>query len=533
MSPGPIRLIRYERLVTPAEHLEVLVEPPFPALGVATGGTLRTALREQLHLRSPVILTGHQAEFFHAGVFAKLIAAHELARRTGGQAVFLTVDSDVPKAQQLIVPQLAARGVRRVEVPIPGIDPQHAFEAQPRMSRAAWLQFFASVTSLCQWHDRSLLPVFARGWLTTEEPEPSFCDALWRAHAAAAGALGLDGIHELRMSQLCQTPAFRTFAATILLDPRRCAQFYNAAQTAYRQRHRVRSRGRPVPPLAVHENAVEVPLWVLRAGQPRRRLFAAPHGDRVDLVAEGHVIGALSRSELADGGPWALEREGWQFRPRALALSGFARLFLADLFIHGIGGAKYDEMMEEFAEPLVRASPLLGGASLAPAGCVSATLHLPLPHSNIRAADVAAARQRARDLRHNPQRHLPNAPEPLVSERARLVRRALELREHAPHEHDSRRATFTAIRHVNQRMLETDPWRAAQYDEHARTVETQWQLDRLALDREYFYALHPRESLVELVGRVGQALGHSPGQSQVIGPFPQVRDPSPGPEAGA
>jgi hypothetical protein len=502
MSSGPTRLIRYERLVTPAAHLGILVEPPAPELRPVpdkTAGALRTALRAQLQLSGPVVVTGHQAEFFHAGVFAKVIATHELARRAGGRGVFLTVDSDIPKTRQFVVPQITARGVRRVEVPIPGADPQRAFEAQPRMPRAAWLQFFASAASLCEWGDRSLLPVFARGWLTTDGPDPPYCDALARAHAAAAGTLGLEGVRELRMSQLCQTPAFRAFAGALLHQARRGAERYNAAQAAFRQRHRVRSRGRPVPPLVIDEQAVEVPLWIVHDGEPRRRLFAAARGDAVDLLAEQRVIGSVSRVELAGGGPWALEREGWQLRPRALALSAFARLFLADLFIHGIGGAKYDEMMEQFAAEFFP-------SQLAPACCVTATLHLPLPHSNVRPADIAAARHQARDLRCNPQRHVSGASETLVAERARLVRRALELRDHAPHDHDSRRASFQAIRHLSQRLLETDPWQAAQYDERVRTLEAQWQLDQIALDREYFYALHTQEALAELVTGVRAAL---------------------------
>jgi hypothetical protein len=499
MSPGPTRLIRYERLVTPAEHLGVLVEPPAPEVRAVPDRT-RGALHAELNLSGPVVVTGHQAEFFHAGVFAKMIAVHELARRVGGQAVFLTVDSDVPKTQQLVVPQVTARGVRRVGVPIPGVDLLRAFEAQPRVSRAAWLQFFAGVTALCEWGDRSLLPAFARGWLTIEQPDPSYCDALARAHAAAAEALGLGGTRELRMSQLCPTAAFRTFAAAMLRNARRCAAQYNAAQAAYRQRHRVRSRGRPVLPLVIDEQAVELPLWIIHDGEPRQRLFVARRGDGVDLLAGQRAIGSLSRSELASGEPWALERAGWQLRPRALALSAFARLFLADLFVHGIGGAKYDEMMEEFIEPLARES------RLAPACCVTATVRLPLPHSNVRLADIAAARHQAHDLRHNPHRHLQNAHEALLMERAQLVRRALDLRDHTPHDHDSRRATFQALRRVNRRMLETDPWRAAQYDERVRALEAQWQTDRVALDREYFYALHTQDTLAELVARVGQAL---------------------------
>ncbi len=506
--------------MTPAEHLDVLVEPATPQLhrllpdeldvrldGVplldTTLGALRRQLRAQLHLAGPLILTGHQAEFFHAGVFAKTIAAHALVARVGGQAAFLLVDSDIPKTRQLAVPQVTSRGVRRVEVPIPGCDPQRPFESQPRVSRADWLQFFASITSLFELGDRSLLPIFARAWLTTKQPDPPYCDALARAQAAVEEALGLTDVRELRMSQLSQTPAFRAFAAAMLLDAHRCAAQYNAAQTACRLRHRIRSRGRPVPPLTVTDQAVELPFWLVRHGESRHRLFAATRGEQIELLADDRPCGELRRDELAHAAasatPWPLERAGWTVRPRALALSAFARLFLADLFIHGIGGAKYDEMMEEFARGFFGVAP-------APACCVSATLRLPLPHSHLRRTDVAAARHQSRDLRYNPQRHLHGVPAKLLQQRAALVGQGLDLRLHRPREHARRRLVFRELRRVNEQMLGTDPWRAAQYEQRAQTLEAQWRLDQIALDREYFYALHPQATVAQLVSAVRQAL---------------------------
>ena len=38
--------------------------------------------------------------------------------------------------------------------------------------------------------------------------------------------------------------------------------------------------------------------------------------------------------------------DGWELRPRALTLTIWARLLIADLFVHGIGGAKYDRISD-------------------------------------------------------------------------------------------------------------------------------------------------------------------------------------------
>jgi hypothetical protein len=60
------------------------------------------------------------------------------------------------------------------------------------------------------------------------------------------------------------------------------------------------------------------------------RLPLSPDRDAADAVAALRELSA----------------RGIRFRTRALTTTLFARLFLADLFVHGIGGAKYDEMTD-------------------------------------------------------------------------------------------------------------------------------------------------------------------------------------------
>jgi hypothetical protein len=79
MSLSATRIIQYQRLQTPEEHLGVLIEPPSPGLVAAlrggpgaawqdtrlldtTLGALRRQLRQRLGLTGPVVLTGHQPE---------------------------------------------------------------------------------------------------------------------------------------------------------------------------------------------------------------------------------------------------------------------------------------------------------------------------------------------------------------------------------------------------------------------------------------------------------------------------------------
>src|SRR5262249_38090441 len=96
----------------------------------------------------------------------------------------------------------------------------------------------------------------------------------------------------------------------------------------------------------------------------------------------------------------------------------FARLFLADLFVHGIGGGKYDELTDEVLRRVYRIKP--------PAFLIlSATLLLPFPRQPCTDADFRRLSHALRDLAWNPQRHLPEHPAAealrLAQEKKRLM----------------------------------------------------------------------------------------------------------------
>ena len=107
--------------------------------------------------------------------------------------------------------------------------------------------------------------------------------------------------------------------------------------------------------------------------------------------------------------PLALRGDAWEesieklrtlslaIRPRALALTLFFRLFYCDLFIHGIGGAKYDEA----ADFIIREY-----FGIVPPCYLAASLTL-FPDLGIRGApegEMERLQNRARDLKFKPER---------------------------------------------------------------------------------------------------------------------------------
>lgn len=508
-------MIRLERLVAPREHGRVLVEPEGAELrrllreevrgadvrvGDVTLAELRASLRRRLGVDGPVILSGHQAEFYHAGVFAKAIAASLLSAGVGAAPWFLWVDSDVPRTTSLAVPERTGHALRRVNVEYMAPPGEVPAESLPALALDQWREFFAQVSERSRAAESSVLPTFVAGWLGGGAVH--LVDGLACGRGAVERTLELRPARDLRVSELSQTPEFAALLGHALLNAGALAAAYNGALEAYRRRFRVRAHGRPVPPL-VCDSRVEVPFWAYRPGEARRRLFVSGGADRVSLYAGDERIGVVSGASLA-----RFERVAdladalgaWRVRPRALALSGFTRLLLSDVFVHGIGGARYDVMTDDVVRRFLGCEP-------APMACVTATLHVEQTSQRVTRDELIAARRRSRDLRFNPQRYLRSVPAELLENRDALLVRSERLRALQPRDRAARRVVFGEIRRVNEQILKTDPWRAAEFDQRIDSLLHDWRASQIALDREYFYAFHSQSALASLVRGLRSALG--------------------------
>src|SRR5207249_6511614 len=161
------------------------------------------------------------------------------------------------------------------------------------------------------------------------------------------------------------------------------------------------------------------------------RLMAKRSGDTIELRVGEEIWPALPLNPLSSIAAWQeLERAGLKVRPRALTNTLFARLFVADLFIHGIGGGKYDELTDEIIRRYYGAEP--------PAYMVlSGTLFLPFPTYPTSADDCRRFARKMRDLRCNPQRYLdPEAGDPRT---AALVKQKQQWIERKPQDAEDKR----------------------------------------------------------------------------------------------
>jgi predicted transcriptional regulator len=505
-----IVMVDFTALSTPARDGETLVQPGPDALaGMAeanhrrlSGCACRIHGRPLRHLReatramitggapdAPIVVTGHQPEFYHAGVWAKNFVASRLAAALGGHAVNLVVDNDAPKKTTITVPHLRDRMLAAQEVPFAEYRVGWAFEQFDAIDARGGARLIDEIRGALgrDAYDASCLPIMEPA-LTSPERDWDLVEQVTAARKRAEQRFGLD-LQERRVSQVWTGPLL----LDILLNADRFAACYNAALQEYRQSLGISGPNRPVPDLTSRDDRIELPVWVYRRAQARRRLFLDRQCEKITLYADNDAIGSLGVHDLVHGG--AGERLGavlgWRFRPRALTLTLWARLLLADVFIHGIGGAKYDRITDNLIRRYFEIEP----PGMA---CVSATIRMPMKRFGVEPADLIEARHRLRDVRYNPQRYL-SAIEggyaDLVQQRVDAIAESTRLAREDPQNHGARRAVFQAIRRRNAQLLTVDPGIERRLAGHVGRIEQQLAHNRVADSRGYFFGLLPMGKL--------------------------------------
>lgn len=473
----------------------------------------------------PWFVTGHQPVLAHPGVWSKNFVAHGMARQTAGVSLNLIVDNDLLASTKISVP--ARQDDRLVLQNIPFAEelsrtPWEEVEISSEDSSAdMFAQFGARVCEAMQpWQ---IEPLMTRYW-------PAVIDRLPRTRRLSdlfsAGRHEIEmrwGVNnlELPISRMCQLPTCLQFIGHMLHHAREFAEIHNQVLAEYRRLYRIRSSTHPVPALEVGDGRCEAPFWIWKAGErQRRRLFVQQRDGELALSDGRETIATLPASENFHSSSAVmlehlqeLASRDYRLRTRALTTTLFARLGVADLFIHGIGGAQYDEMTDRIINRFfgIRAPRFL---------TVTSTLHLPLEamlgtESRIGHDEPGKLAHQLRDLRYNPDRHLADIHDArdasvaaLIAEKRELARQQREvdsLTGQTAAQRRQRRAAnhrrYRRLHDINELLL---PYIATQKHD----VETVFQhLDRrlrnqrIRYNREYSVWLYPEEELHRFYAR--------------------------------
>ncbi len=517
--------IAYKRLRAPREDGEVLFDPPLADeaafleqnlalrqqaeldLAGCRLSTLRATARRRVLAEArrytaeyrdlpdsrdasdtPLILAGHQPELVHPGVWFKNFVLSSLAQRTAAQAVNLLIDNDAVKSVALRVPTGTAADPVAISVDMDAQAAPIPYEERRVLDHAVFESFGARVAAAV----RPLIrhPLIGDFWplaTTAAAAHGNLGRALAAARHTLEGRWGLSTL-ELPLSRVCEEWTFCQFALCLLRDAARFQEIHNSALAAYRQVNRVRSHTHPVPDLLRQDGWLEVPFWLWTRTDPTRRpVFVRREESAVVITDRRGLRIALPVGTDEDVARSAERMGGWRaqgirLRPRALITTLYARLVLSDVFIHGIGGAKYDQLTDAIVRQFFGVEPLEYVVA-------TATLKLPVPRRSIALADVARVDQMLRELRYHPELYVDGdaAARPLVAAKRRWI-----AQQTLPHE---RRARHAEVERINRQLFALLQQRYTQLLAERNELRALWRKQTILNSREYAFCLFPGETL--------------------------------------
>jgi len=524
--------VEYHRLRAPREHGQTLVEPPLDEAGGLLErnetdrqawdfdlcgksiGELATEARQQLirdahsytseyldvgpvdalSYENPrwLVLAGHQPGLFHPGVWAKNRALGYLGQRYRALAINILVDNDVMRSPSIRVPSGSISRPRVAAIAFDSPDDLVPYEERQIVDRSTFDSFADRVSErLSTLVKKPMIEPFWPSAIQAADSTGNLGQSLAQARHIWEARWQSPTL-ELPLSRVCQADPFRQFMLHLLANLAGFRQIYNDSVINYRHVNHIRSHSHPVPNLTKRGDWIEAPFWIWdRNNRLRRHLFVRRQGNQlllsdladVELAIESPITGQTADvlEQLAQ-----YEASGYKIRPRALITTMYSRLLLGDLFVHGIGGAKYDQLTDAIIERFfgVRSPSYM---------VVSATCHLPIPREEIVHDDVRRVERHLRDIRFHPEVHLDDncLDQPEVAELVALKQRWIA----ATPEKKQLRQRHRDIKSVNDSLQPCLRQRREQLEQERSQLVAALRNEGILRSREYAFCLFPQHVL--------------------------------------
>jgi hypothetical protein len=213
------------------------------------------------------------------------------------------------------------------------------------------------------------------------------------------------------------------------------------------------------------------------------------HWQKISLAISDDRDATAAAQQISE-----LSSRGIKLRTRALTTTLFARLVLGDLFLHGIGGAKYDQVTDQ----IVR---LFFGFEPPEFATVSATLRLPIVHEASDFSDPGQWQRRLRELEYHPEQYVQANGDGTAAELIATKRRWVDVNKTPENAHERHRG----IAEANEALQPFVAPLREQIERERDELQQRRRGDAILRSRDYSFCLYPRERFSTLLGELQQS----------------------------
>lgn len=271
-----------------------------------------------------ILMAGHQPSVYHPGIICKVQALAQLARESRAVGVNVVIDTDEGDGGALVWPRVSQGIVEMKRASIATQSPTTTLYAEQRVVEAQRVrEIFGEIEE--DLSESGLTAEVEQLQTVARLYEKLAGELLVAAHAIVRWVVGGVRTLEVPLSALVQRTAIQAVLQDVAQDGAKVAAVYNSTLDKYRQDHRIRNPANPFPNMKSEEGEMELPLWRIKAG-----------------IRQPTFVGARHSGQVCDAEEY--------LAPRGSITTLILRGFCSDLFIHGLGGGKYDRFVDQFAE---------------------------------------------------------------------------------------------------------------------------------------------------------------------------------------
>ena len=443
-----------------------------------------------------IIQTGHSPAITHPGVLIKHSLVNSIAKKVNGIGINIVVDNDAGNDNCLNIPDIngSDSSVEKIKYH-PGLR-NLAFEEIRYTDPTQLLGFQESVLKSLHNPDmKKTFDNFMNVAIKLSGETLQFSDLFTFARHSFLTRFGVSNL-EVPVSLISEIDTFLNFFLHITANAKSFVDIYNAKLREYRKLKRISSKANPLPDLMEKGFVVEIPFWMWKRDEPRKSLFASIANDnRISIICENKIVEHFDFDER-NRSTKNLEKlrilisNGIKIRPKAIANTMYSRMFFSDLFIHGIGGAKYDLITNEIIREFFGVEP-------PEYATISATLYLPYKPFDVSDEDINKMKHAVKDMGYNPDRYASRG----IMEDAgmiSLINEKKDLISRGASDSKEKHLTFDRIKQLNSLMKDKISPLIKKSENEIADLEKKLSYNSIVTNRNYPFCLYPEAMLREL-----------------------------------
>ncbi|MHC4266953.1 MAG: hypothetical protein ACYSTS_00680 [Planctomycetota bacterium] len=448
-----------------------------------------------------IIQTGHSPALVHPGIVIKHNLVTSISKKLNGIGINMIVDNDACHDNCLNIPNVNGldSSIERIEY-LTSLQ-NLAFEEIRYTDLTQLITFKENVFKTLHNPDmKETFNDFINIVMKLSEETQQFSDLFTYARHAFLLRFGINNL-EIPVSLISETDSFLQFFLHITANARSFVNIYNTKLMEYRKLKRISSKANPLPDLMEQGYVVEMPFWTWKEGEQRKKLYASVANDRrVSIICENRFVEHFNfdKSNSASNNLENLKRlrdlisKGIKIRPKAIVNTMYSRLFFSDLFIHGIGGAKYDLITDEIIRDFFAVAP-------PEYATISATLHLPYKPFATSKEDMRALKHVIKDMGYNPDRY---ASDEIMedAEMKSLIKEKMDLISKKTNDSKEKNQAFERLKQLNSRMKEKISPLIKEKEKEMEDLEKKLSYNSIVTNREYPFCVYPEPMLEEMFG---------------------------------